>query len=43
MEPALPHPFLRGKITGADTFLGILHTLPFLIPAYRATLTSHQR
>jgi hypothetical protein len=28
------HPYLRGKITGAGTFLGgILHTLPFLIPA----------
>ena len=33
------NPFLRGKITGAGTFLGgILHTLPFLIPAYRAAL-----
>src|SRR5438093_13121217 len=31
------NPFLRGKITGAGTFLGgILHTLPFLIRAYRA-------
>lgn len=28
------NPFLRGKITGAGTFLGgVLHTLPFLIPA----------
>ena len=35
------HPFLRGKITGAGTFLGgILHTLPFLIPAYRAALAT---
>src|SRR6476659_625037 len=35
------HPFLRGKITGAGTFLGgILHTLPFLIPAYRAALAA---
>lgn len=33
------HPVLRGKITGAGTFLGgILHTLPFLIPAYRVAL-----
>jgi erythrin-vacuolar iron transport family protein len=32
-------PFLRGSITGAGTFLGgILHTLPFLIPSYRAAL-----
>jgi hypothetical protein len=29
-------PYLRGAITGAGTFLGgVLHTLPFLIPAYR--------
>jgi hypothetical protein len=29
-------PLLRGAITGAGTFLGgILHTLPFLIPAFR--------
>ena len=35
------NPFLRGKITGAGTFLGgILHTLPFLIPAYRAALAA---
>ena len=35
------NPFLRGKITGAATFLGgILHTLPFLIPAYRAALAA---
>jgi erythrin-vacuolar iron transport family protein len=33
------NPFLRGKITGAGTFLGgVLHTLPFLIPAYRVAL-----
>ncbi|MGH3764089.1 MAG: hypothetical protein ACRDTX_02885 [Pseudonocardiaceae bacterium] len=33
------NPFLRGSITGAGTFLGgILHTLPFLIPYYRAAL-----
>ena len=32
-------PYLRGSITGAGTFLGgILHTLPFLIPAYHAAL-----
>jgi VIT1/CCC1 family predicted Fe2+/Mn2+ transporter len=32
-------PFLRGSITGAGTFLGgILHTLPFLIPQYKAAL-----
>ena len=32
-------PFLRGSITGAGTFLGgVLHTLPFLIPDYRAAL-----
>jgi hypothetical protein len=32
-------PYLRGSITGAGTFLGgILHTLPFLIPHYRAAL-----
>ena len=35
------NPFLRGKITGAGTFLGgVLHTLPFLIPAYRAALAA---
>jgi VIT1/CCC1 family predicted Fe2+/Mn2+ transporter len=33
------NPYARGAITGAGTFLGgILHTLPFLIPAYRAAL-----
>ena len=32
-------PFLRGSITGAGTFLGgVLHTLPFLIPQFRAAL-----
>jgi hypothetical protein len=32
-------PYARGAITGAGTFLGgILHTLPFLIPQYRAAL-----
>jgi VIT1/CCC1 family predicted Fe2+/Mn2+ transporter len=32
-------PFTRGSITGAGTFLGgILHTLPFLLPAYREAL-----
>ena len=33
------HPHLRGAITGGGTFLGgILHTLPFLIPQYRAAV-----
>ena len=33
------HAYLRGAITGAGTFLGgILHTLPFLIPQYRAAV-----
>jgi erythrin-vacuolar iron transport family protein len=32
-------PYVRGAITGGGTFLGgILHTLPFLIPQYRAAL-----
>ena len=32
-------PHLRGAITGGGTFLGgILHTLPFLIPQYRAAM-----
>lgn len=32
-------PYLRGSIIGAGTFLGgILHTLPFLIPQFRAAL-----
>ena len=34
-------PQIRGAITGIGTFLGgILHTLPFLIPAYRAALAA---
>jgi erythrin-vacuolar iron transport family protein len=34
-------PFVRGTITGLGTALGgILHTLPFLIPQYRAALTA---
>jgi erythrin-vacuolar iron transport family protein len=32
-------PYLRGSITGAGTFLGgVLHTLPLLMPQYRAAL-----
>ncbi len=32
-------PCLRGAITGSGTFLGgVLHTLPFLIPQYRAAV-----
>jgi hypothetical protein len=32
-------PYLRGSITGAGTFLGdLMHTLPFLIPQYRAAV-----
>jgi VIT1/CCC1 family predicted Fe2+/Mn2+ transporter len=32
-------PYARGAITGLGTFLGgIFHTLPFLIPQYRAAL-----
>jgi hypothetical protein len=32
-------PFVRGGITGGGTFLGgVLHTLPFLIPAYSVAL-----
>jgi VIT1/CCC1 family predicted Fe2+/Mn2+ transporter len=32
-------PYVRGAITGTGTFAGgILHTLPFLIPQYRAAL-----
>ena len=32
-------PYVRGAITGGGTFAGgILHTLPFLIPQYRAAL-----
>jgi hypothetical protein len=34
-------PLVRGSITGFGTALGgILHTLPFLIPQYRAALTA---
>jgi VIT1/CCC1 family predicted Fe2+/Mn2+ transporter len=33
------NPLIRGSITGGGTFLGgILHTLPFLIPHYRAAI-----
>jgi VIT1/CCC1 family predicted Fe2+/Mn2+ transporter len=33
------NPAIRGAITGVGTFMGgILHTLPFLIPHYRAAL-----
>src|SRR5712692_4752504 len=33
------NPVVRGTITGVGTFVGgILHTLPFLIPHYRAAL-----
>lgn len=33
------NPVLRGAITGVGTFVGgILHTLPFLIPHYRAAM-----
>ena len=33
------NPFVRGAITGVGTFVGgVLHTLPFLIPHYRAAL-----
>ena len=32
-------PLMRGTITGVGTFIGgILHTLPFLIPQYRAAI-----
>src|SRR5436853_2737372 len=35
------NPFIRGSITGVGTFVGgILHTLPFLIPHYRAAIIS---
>ncbi|MEV6905235.1 hypothetical protein [Amycolatopsis sp. NPDC051372] len=38
-ETGRGNPYLRGAITGAGTFLGgVLHTLPFLIPAYGAAL-----
>src|ERR687886_2613550 len=33
------NPVVRGSITGVGTFVGgILHTLPFLIPHYRAAI-----
>jgi hypothetical protein len=33
------NPYIRGAITGVGTFSGgVLHTLPFLIPQYRAAL-----
>jgi VIT1/CCC1 family predicted Fe2+/Mn2+ transporter len=33
------HPVVRGAITGVGTFIGgVLHTLPFLIPHYRAAI-----
>jgi erythrin-vacuolar iron transport family protein len=33
------NPFVRGAITGVGTFIGgVLHTLPFLIPHYRAAI-----
>src|SRR5216683_1913710 len=33
------NPWMRGSITGGGTFMGgILHTLPFLIPHYRAAV-----
>src|SRR4051794_17551006 len=33
------NPFVRGSITGIGTFFGgVLHTLPFLLPHYRAAL-----
>src|SRR5712691_8696601 len=33
------NPLVRGAITGVGTFIGgILHTLPFLIPHYRAAI-----
>jgi VIT1/CCC1 family predicted Fe2+/Mn2+ transporter len=33
------NPFIRGGITGVGTFIGgILHSLPFLIPHYRAAI-----
>ena len=33
------NPFVRGSITGVGTFVGgVLHTLPFLIPHYKAAI-----
>src|SRR5881227_1857139 len=35
------NPVIRGAITGVGTFIGgILHTLPFLIPHYKAAIVS---
>src|SRR4026207_1790323 len=35
------NPVVRGLVTGLGTFIGgLLHTLPFLIPHYRAALIS---
>ena len=35
------NPAVRGAITGVGTFIGgVLHTLPFLIPHYRAAITA---
>ena len=35
------NPFVRGSITGVGTLIGgILHTLPFLIPHFRAAIIS---
>src|ERR671936_128134 len=35
------NPVIRGTITGMGTFVGgVLHTLPFLIPQYRAALVA---
>src|SRR5213080_920633 len=35
------NPLIRGGITGVGTFIGgILHSLPFLIPAYHAALVT---
>jgi erythrin-vacuolar iron transport family protein len=32
-------PFVRGAITGGGTFIGgVVHTLPFLIPAYHVAI-----
>jgi hypothetical protein len=34
------NPFLRGAVTGLGTFAGgVFHTVPFLIPSYRAAIT----
>jgi len=40
-ETGRGNPMVRGAITGAGTFIGgILHTLPFLIPAYHTALVA---